>query len=114
MTETDIPIYEVPAIQGFIPRLFSRSFDDGIPKELWRDVITVYADGDKLQRFTGNQLAQNARVILLEKNGHVMHFYDRGFSVNALNELRESINALAQRRVNSGLTLHKDSHFSHD
>jgi cytochrome oxidase Cu insertion factor (SCO1/SenC/PrrC family) len=60
----------------------------GIPKELWKGVVTVYADGDKVQRYTGNQNPNNARVILLNKEGNVIYFYDRGFSVEALNSVR--------------------------
>ena len=95
MTNTDVAILEVPAIKGFIPSLFSKRFDnsmrEGIPKELWRDVVTVYDDGDKVQRFTGNQSPKNARVILLDSTGNVIHFYDRGFSVAALNQVRDKL-----------------------
>jgi len=95
MTKTDVTIYEIPAIKGFIPRLFSQVFDDamreGIPKELWRDVITLYEDGDKVQRYTGNLSPKNARVVLIDREGKIVHFYDRGFSVAALNDVRDSL-----------------------
>jgi hypothetical protein len=75
------------------PRMFSTYIDNGmrrgIPKKLWKGVITVYADGDKLQQFTGNQNPNNARIILLDENGHIIYFYDRGFGVEALNAVRE-------------------------
>lgn len=93
MTQTNVAAYEVPTIQGMLPRMFSRFIDGGmrkgIPKELWKGVVTVYADGDKIQRFTGNLNPNNARVMLLDKQGNIVYFYDRGFSVKALNELRE-------------------------
>lgn len=93
--KAQVAVYEIPAIQGFIPRLFAKQFDDGmregIPRELWRDVITVYADGDKVQRYTGNQSPKNSRVILIDKNGVVEHFYDRGFSVAALNDVVDKL-----------------------
>ncbi|MEP2651324.1 MAG: hypothetical protein ABJH06_04945, partial [Paraglaciecola sp.] len=63
----------------------------GIPKALWKGVITVYEDGDKLQRFTGNQNPNNARVILLDKQGEIVYFYDDGFAVSALNALRSQL-----------------------
>jgi hypothetical protein len=63
----------------------------GIPKELWGGVITIYADGAKLQEFTGNENPNNARTLLLNKEGKVIYFYDRGFSVNALNELKKML-----------------------
>ena len=96
MTETKIKAYEIPTIQGLFPRMFKSSIDDGmrkgIPKELWGGVITIYADGAAVQEFTGNQNPNNARVLLLDKNGKVIYFHDRGFSVQALNELIEKIN----------------------
>ena len=95
MTNTDIKAYELPTIQGMLPRMFSTFIDEGmrsgIPKELWGGVITVYADGAELQEFTGNENPNNARVLLLDKNGKVIYFYDRGFSVFAMNELKEMI-----------------------
>jgi hypothetical protein len=95
MTNTVIKAYELPTIQGMLPRMFSTFIDEGmrkgIPKELWGGVITVYADGAELQEFTGNENPNNARVLLLDENGKVIHFYDRGFSVFALNELKKMI-----------------------
>lgn len=95
MTNTDIKAFELPTIQGMLPRMFSTFIDEGmrkgIPKELWGGVITVYADGAALQEFTGNENPNNARVLLLDENGKVIYFFDRGFSVFALNELKEMI-----------------------
>jgi len=95
MTNTKIDAYEIPTIQGMLPRMFSTFIDNGmrsgIPKELWKGVITVYEDGEIVQKFTGNQQANNARVILLNQSGQIVFFYDRGFSVEALNAVRERI-----------------------
>jgi len=95
MTETYIDTYELPAIQGMLPRMFKTQINDGmrrgIPKELWKGVITLYQDGDAMQAFTGNENGNNTRVILINNRGKILHFYDRGFSVAALNELRETI-----------------------
>ena len=92
MTETNVPTYEIPTIQGLFPRMFSTVIDNGmragIPKPLWKGVVTVYKDGEKVQTFTGNERPNNARVILLTKGGSIVHFYDEGFSVDALNQLR--------------------------
>jgi len=92
MTQTNVPTYEIPTIQGMAPRMFSTFIDDGmrrgIPKQLWKGVITVYADGDKVQQLTGNQNPNNARVMLLDEQGVIIMLYDQGFSVEALNELR--------------------------
>jgi len=95
MTGTKITAYEIPTIQGLFPRMFKSSIDNGmrkgIPKELWGGVITIYGDGAKVQEFTGNENPNNARVLLLDQEGKVIYFHDRGFSVQALNELREEI-----------------------
>ena len=75
------------------PRMFSTYIDNGmrsgIPKPLWKGVITIYADGDKVQQFTGNERPNNARVALIDKQGKILFFYDKGFAVAALNQLRE-------------------------
>ena len=92
MTETRVDVYEIPTIQGLFPRMFSTMINNGmrkgIPKELWKGVITVYEDGEKVQEFTGNEKPNNARVLLLDKTGTIVYFYDRGFSVSALKQVR--------------------------
>lgn len=79
-----------------VPRMFSAFIDSGmrkgIPKELWAGVITIYKDGEKVQKFTGNQNPNNTRVVLINNSGKILYFYDRGFSVDALNKLKETIN----------------------
>lgn len=86
-----INVFEVPAVGGWLPGLFSSKIDagmrSGIPKELWKIVITVYDDADNIINFLGNENALNARVVLLDKGGKVVYFHDRGFSVAALNQL---------------------------
>ncbi|GHB77716.1 hypothetical protein GCM10008107_29130 [Psychrosphaera saromensis] len=97
MTNTIVDVYELPTIQGMFPRMFSTVIDNGmrkgIPKELWKGVVTVYEDGEKVQKFTGNESGNNARVALINKDGVILYFYDRGFSVGALNELRNALEA---------------------
>lgn len=94
MRNINIPTYEIPAIKGFVPNLFKSFINDGmrsgIPNELWSDIITIYDDGEILQRFTGNSNPNNARVILLFKN-KVIYFHDKGFSTKHLNKLIEII-----------------------
>lgn len=96
MTETTLPVYELPAIQGMFPRMFSTFIDNGmrkgIPKPLWKGVITIYKDGDKVQQFTGNVNPNNARVILINQTGKILYFYDQGFSVDALKQLKAIVN----------------------
>ena len=95
MTNTKVKVYEIPTIQGFLPKLFSEQIDNGmrkgIPSALWKIVITVYENGDLIQAFTGNENPNNARVVLLDEKGNVHYFYDQGFSVDALNTLRKAL-----------------------
>jgi hypothetical protein len=95
MTDTRVNVYEIPTIQGLFPQMFSTVIDNGmragIPKPLWKGVITVYGDGDKVQALTGNENASNARVVLLNKQGEIVYFYDQGFAVTALNNVRSKL-----------------------
>lgn len=92
VTNTNVNVYEVPTIQGLFPEMFSTVIDDGmragIPKPLWQGVVTIYNDGEKIQAFTGNENPANTRVVLLNNKGKILYFYDEGFAVDALNELR--------------------------
>lgn len=92
MTNTKVDVYEIPTIQGLFPRMFSTMINNGmragIPKSLWKGVITVYQDGEKVQAYTGNENPNNARVVLLNEKGIVLYMYDDGFSVEALNQVR--------------------------
>ena len=95
MTATRIDVYELPTIAGMFPRMFKTQIDDGmragIPKDLWKGVVTIYADGASVQAFTGNENPNNARVLLLDPRGRVAFFHDQGFSVDALNALRAAL-----------------------
>ena len=97
MTQTKVNVYEIPTIKGLFPKMFSTFIDNGmrsgIPKPLWKGVITVYEDGDKVQALTGNEKPSNARVVLLDKTGKISYFYDQGFAVDALNQVRDAIEA---------------------
>ncbi len=50
-------------------------------------MITVYADGDRVQRFTGNEKPNNARVMAIDRGGRILRFHDRGFSVAEITKL---------------------------
>jgi hypothetical protein len=91
------PIYEIPTIPGLIPSLFKGSIDEGmkkgIPKESWKDVITIYGgDGGTLTEWTGTENPNNARVVLLDEEGRVIWFHDRGYGLPPLRELLEKLN----------------------
>lgn len=95
MTKTRVDTYELPAVAGMFPQFFETQINDGmrrgIPKELWKGVITIFEDGDLIQKFTGNENPNNARVLLLDSSSKIVYFYDRGFSVAALNDLRSNL-----------------------
>ena len=95
MTKTQVNVYEIPTIGGLFPQMFSTFIDNGmrkgIPKPMWKGVVTVYEDGETVQAFTGNENSANARVVLLDKNGKILYFYDQGFAVDALNNLRANL-----------------------
>lgn len=94
-TKTDVKTYELPATQGLFPIVFKTKLDDsmrsGIPNEIWGGVITIYKDGEIIQKFTGNQNPRNTRVVLIDDGGLIVFFNDSGFSVKALNELISSL-----------------------
>ncbi len=95
MTETRVNVYEIPTIQGLFPQMFSTVIDNGmragIPKSLWKGVVTIYGDGEQVQALTGNENASNARVVLLDEKGKVIYFYDQGFAVAALNKVKSHL-----------------------
>jgi hypothetical protein len=100
MRKTQVDVFELPTIQGMFPRFFKTQIDNGmrrgIPKELWKGIVTIYGDGDRVQAFTGNMNPNNARIILLDKSGEIKFFYDGGFSVNAMNSLINILNEIIE------------------
>jgi len=97
-----VPIYEVPTVEGLVPRLMSGWIDSGmrggIPEEDWPAVITVYGDAASIVAFTGNEAAQNGRVLVLDADGKVRFFRGRGFSAGTLAKLVEACRKLAPSR----------------
>ena len=91
----EVKMVEVPTIPGLAPRMFSGTIDDGmrsgIPREDWGGVITVYGDGDKVARFTGNENDLPGRILLLDAEGRVVFFHDRGYSVGTLQKLQRAL-----------------------
>lgn len=97
---TPVRILEVPAIPGLLPKLASGFIDNGmksgIPEEDWASVVTVYgAAAEPIVEFTGNTNPRNMRVALLDADGVVRWFHDRGFSGGKLLELDRAARELA-------------------
>ncbi|MBK7644409.1 MAG: hypothetical protein IPJ19_15435 [Planctomycetes bacterium] len=96
-------ILEVPTIPGLFPRVASGWIDSGmrsgIPSEDWASVVTVYgSDAGRIAEFTGNEKPRNIRVLLLDSEGRVRWFHDRGFSAGKLLELDQAIRALPAQK----------------
>ena len=100
--ETPVAAVELPTIAGLVPGLFAGSIDNGmrrgIPSEDWKGVITIYGgDARKVVDFFGNENPRNGRVALLDQNGRVVWFHDRGFSASHMKQLDRKARALRSR-----------------
>lgn len=89
-----VKVVEVPTIEGLMPGLFANAIDGGmrrgIPREDWPSVVTVYGDADEIVALTGNENPANARVLLLDADGKIVWFHDRGWSAGKLLDLLET------------------------
>ena len=94
-------IVEVPTIPGLVPSMIRGTIDDGmrsgIPREDWESVVTLYGDAAKpVVALTGNQNPRNGRLIMLDKTGTIVWFWDQGFSAKRLVELDTLARTLAE------------------
>jgi len=82
--KVDAKLLEVPTITGFVPSLLSGTINsgmrEGIPSEDWRSVVTVFEDGEKIQAMLGNENPRNAQVVVLNREGKMIWFDNRGYS----------------------------------
>jgi hypothetical protein len=97
--KTPVRILEVPTIEGLVPTVISGWIDSGmrsgIPAEDWPAVVTVYgSEAAGIVRLTGEERPRNARVILLDPEGRVAWFHDRGYSAAKALELDVAARAL--------------------
>lgn len=100
-TKTPVRILELPTIEGMVPGVFSGMIDGGmrkgIPSEDWGGVVTLYgSDASRLVELTGNTNPRNMRVFLLDRDGRIVWFHDRGFSAGVLLQLDEKARTLAK------------------
>lgn len=94
-------ILEVPTIPGLVPGVIAGTIDggmrSGIPSEDWASVVTVYrSDAKRIVAATGNERPRNGRVLLLDGEGQIVWFHDRGYSAAKLLELDARTRALAE------------------
>jgi hypothetical protein len=97
-----VRILEVPTIPGMIPGMFAGMIDGGmragIPSEDWGSVVTLYgSDASKLVALTGNAGGPNMRVLLVDGDGRVRWFHDRGYSAGKCLELVDAARTLVPR-----------------
>ena len=96
--DTPVAVREIPTVRGLVPRLIASKIDSGmrsgIPKEDWGTVITVYKDADIIANYLGTEDPLNARVALLDANGKVIWFHDRGYSATRVSNLDQIVRAL--------------------
>jgi outer membrane protein assembly factor BamB len=96
-------VLELPTLPGRLVGAFRRQIDSGmrsgIPHEDWGAVVTLYGDAAaRLAEFTGTTNGRNMRVVVLDADGVVRWFHDRGFSAGKLVELDRTVRALAAPR----------------
>jgi hypothetical protein len=93
--KVDVAVVEVPAIRGLFPKMIKSYIDSGmrsgIPEEDWPGVVSVYSGSRKIADFTGTENILNARVLLLNSEGKVDWFHDRGYSIEKIIELKQKI-----------------------
>lgn len=97
--KTPITFLEVPTIPALVPSLISGTIDEGmrsgIPSEDWGLVVCLYGSQARpVREMTGNTGPRNARVMLLDGDGRVVWFHDRGFSARVMLELDEAARQL--------------------
>lgn len=98
--------FELPTLPGMVPRLLSGVIDGGmrrgIPQEDWLAVVTLYGDAAKVAAFTGNEDGLPGRIVLLDGEGEVVFFHDRGYSLGTLKRLQEALPRARQASSPSG------------
>ncbi|MBK6939344.1 MAG: hypothetical protein IPH13_03930 [Planctomycetes bacterium] len=95
---TPVAVREVPTIEGLVPGMFAGMIDEGmrggIPSEDWGSVVTVYDDAEPIADLLGRAPTSNGRIVLLDANGVVVWFHDRGYSASKLKELDDFVRAM--------------------
>jgi len=94
----EVAALEVPTIPGMFAGMISgvidRGMRRGIPQEDWGAVVTLYDDASAVARFTGTEDGLTGRVLLLDGEGRVVFFHDRGYSVGTLRRLQAALEQL--------------------
>jgi hypothetical protein len=84
-------VLELPTISSLGARLakgfINRGMKQGIPREDWASVVTVYGDADVLRSYVGEIPGNNACALLVDSKGIVRWVHRDGYSPRELLEL---------------------------
>ena len=83
--DVGVQIIEIPIIPGLSASVASKWIDEGmragIPKEDWGSVVTVYGNAAKpIADLTGTEKGQLARIMVLNREGKIIWFDDKGYA----------------------------------
>ena len=97
--EVDAEIVEVPTIPGLVPSFASKWIDDGmrsgIPREDWSAVVTLYGKrAEPVAELTGTENGRLARVFVLDSDGRIAWFDDKGYSAKKALAVAELVEEL--------------------
>lgn len=100
--ELDARILELPTIPGLAPTIASRWIDDGmrsgIPREDWGVVVTLYGSAAKpVAELTGTTEGRRARIIVLDADGRVAWFDDKGYSARKAMDVAKLLDTMSDR-----------------
>jgi hypothetical protein len=95
----DAQLIEVPTVPGLAATVASGWIDDGmrsgIPREDWGAVVTVYGKAaEPIVELTGNENGRLARVLVLDEDGRVVWFDDKGYSARKALEVADLVSSM--------------------
>ncbi len=99
---TGATFYEVPMIEGFWGKMFSKTIDDGmrrgIPEEKHKNVVTYYGDTGEYRRILSMDDKSLGYVFLLDRDGFI-RWRGQGFAtVEGIKEMIDAIKRVLQSR----------------
>jgi hypothetical protein len=89
--KASVRIIELPTISGLGAQLakgfINRGMQQGIPREDWASIVTVYGDAESLRSYVGEIPGNNACVLLIDSKGVIRWAHRNGYSPRELLEL---------------------------
>lgn len=95
----DAQLAELPTIPALLPSFASGWIDDGmrsgIPREDWGAVVTLYGETARpVAELTGTERGRLARIVVLDAEGTIVWFDDKGYSVRKAMEVAAIVDGL--------------------